>query len=60
MKQRFYKANDHGKLLQVITELGRNNIQIAIADKNLNWTETISLNEEQSKAFKQFMRETDI
>lgn len=59
MKARFYKANDHGTLLQVITELGRNNIKIAIADKNLNWTETISLNEEQSKAFKDFMREND-
>lgn len=59
MKSRFYKANDHGKLLQVTTELGKDNVMIGIADKELNWND-IQLNEEQSKAFKDFMRENDI
>jgi hypothetical protein len=59
MKARFYKANDHGKLLQVTTELGKDNITISVADKQLNWNE-ISLNDEQSKAFKDFMRENNI
>lgn len=59
MKKRFYQANDKGQLLQVITELGKDKIEVAIADKLLNWS-VIELNEEQSKGFKQFMRENDI
>lgn len=59
MKKRFYRANDNGQLLQVTTELGKDNIIISIADKELNWI-AIKLNEEQSKAFKDFMRENDI
>lgn len=59
MKKRFYKANDGGALLLVTTELGKDKITIGVADNQLNWQD-ISLNEEQSKAFKQFMRENDI
>lgn len=59
MKKRFYKAADGKALLMVTTELGKNNITIGVADNQLNWQD-ISLNEEQSKAFKQFMKENDI
>lgn len=59
MRVKFYKAIEGTLGLQVITELGKNNISISISDKELNY-KTITLNEEQSKEFKQFMRENDI
>lgn len=59
MKKKFYAANDGTFLLQVITELGKNSISISVGNKNLDW-HSIILNEEQSKGFKQFMRENDI
>lgn len=59
MKQRYYAANDGKAIVQVTTELGRNNIQISVGNNKLDW-HTISLNEEQSEGFKQFMRENDI
>ncbi len=56
MKAKFYKANARGALLQVTTELCGDSITISVADKELNW-QSIILNEEQSRAFKQFMKD---
>jgi hypothetical protein len=59
MHKRYYAANDGKALLQVTTELGKNNIQISVGNSNLDW-HSIILNEEQSIGFKKFMRENDI
>lgn len=59
MKQRFYAANDGKALLQVITTLGEQRIQISVGNNKLDW-HTIILNTEQTEAFKIFMRENDV
>lgn len=56
MIAKFYRANASKALLQVTTVLGKDSITIGVADKELNW-QSIILNEEQSKAFKQFMKD---
>ena len=59
MIKRFYAANDGKAILQVSTELGKNNIQISVGNDKLDWF-TIKLDKKQSVAFKQFMRKNDI
>lgn len=59
MKQKYYAAKEKESLLHVTTVLGKNQIIVGIADKELNW-HTIELNEEQSARFKQFMKESDV
>lgn len=58
MKKKYY-ASDGKAILQVVTELGKNCVQISVGNSKLDW-HTISLDEEDSKAFKQFMRENDV
>lgn len=59
MKKRFYAAKDEIGLVSVTTELDKDNIVISVADNKLNWN-SVNLNEEQSKGFKQFMREKEM
>jgi hypothetical protein len=59
MKNKFYAANDGKGLVSVTTELGKDRIVISVADKDLNWNSVV-LNEEQSRGFKQFMRENNL
>ena len=59
MIKRFYAANDGKAILQVSTELGKDNIQVSVGNNILDWF-TIKLDKKQSAAFKQFMRENDI
>ncbi len=56
MKAKFYRANSSKAILQVTTVLGQDSITIGVADKELNW-QSIILDEEASKAFKQFMKD---
>lgn len=59
MKRKFYAANDGKAIIQVLTELGRDNIQISVGNSKLDWYQ-ITLDDKQSRAFKQFMRENDV
>lgn len=59
MKQRYYAANDGKALLHVVTVLGKDRIEISVGNSKLDW-HSIVLDVEQTKAFKQFMRENDI
>ncbi len=59
MHKRYYAAQDGKAIVQVTTELGKNNIQISVGNSKLDW-HSIVLNEEQSIGFKKFMRENDV
>lgn len=59
MKQKYYAANDGEAILQVITTLDENRIIISVGNNQLDWKQIV-LNEEQTKGFKQFMRDNDI
>ncbi len=56
MKQTYYKANSGKALLQIITELGKGDLTIAVADNELNW-KTIYLNAEQTEGLLNFLNE---
>ncbi len=59
MKQRYYAANNGKALLQIITELGKADLTIAVADNKLNW-KTIYLSKEQTKGLLIFLNENVI
>lgn len=59
MKQKYYASNDGENILQVITTLGQNRIMISVGNSKLDWKQIV-LNEDQTKGFKQFMRENDV
>ena len=54
MKARYYAANDGKSLLKVLITLGEPEIEIHLADNELNWNE-IRLNKEQSDKFVKFL-----
>ena len=59
MKNKFYASKPLETILKVTTELGKDYIQIGVCNSKLEW-HSITLDVEQSKAFKRFMRENDV
>lgn len=56
MKQTYYRANSGEALLQIITELGKGDLTIAVADKELNW-KTIYLDADSTEGLLKFLNE---
>ena len=58
MKSRYYKAQDGKALIQIIVTLETGELQISVADKELNW-QAISLNVEQSDSLRKFLNDNN-
>lgn len=56
MKHKYYAANAKEAMLQITTELGKGNLTIAIADKDLSWKD-IKLDAEQTEGLMKFLNE---
>lgn len=59
MKCRYYVSQEGIAILEIVTELGTNELTISVGNNRLDW-HSIKLSSGQSEAFKQFMRENDV
>lgn len=58
MKQRYYAA-DAEHIIQIVTELGKNELQISVGNNKLDWHE-IKLSNEKVKELLKFLKDNNV
>ena len=59
MKGRYYAAETKTAIIQMITELGTNNLQISVGNNKLDWYQ-INLDVEQTKGLIKFLKDNNV
>lgn len=59
MKQRYYAANNGKAILQIITTLGQNDLQISVGNNKLDWYQ-IELNSDQVSGLVLWLRNNNV
>jgi hypothetical protein len=59
MHKRYYAAQSNKAIIQVITELGKNSIQISVGNSKLNWYQ-IDLDDDQTRGLLKFLKDNKV